>query len=73
MILKDFLLRTLCLTFDQEVEGGDSAPLLLRDSTWSTVSSPGPQHKKDMELLELVQGRATKQSEGWSTSLMRTG
>ena len=33
----------------------------------------GPQHKKDMDLLEQVQRRATKMIGAWSTSPMRTG
>ncbi|GAB0205420.1 cAMP-dependent protein kinase inhibitor alpha [Grus japonensis] len=33
----------------------------------------GSQYKKDMELLERVQRRATRWSKGWSTSSMRTG
>ena len=40
---------------DQQVEGGDSAPLL---QFW------GLQHKKDMELMEQVQRRATKMIRG---------
>ncbi|GAB0188593.1 hypothetical protein GRJ2_001324600 [Grus japonensis] len=33
----------------------------------------GPQYKKDMKLLEQVQRRPQKQSEGWSTSPVMTG
>ena len=33
----------------------------------------GPQQKKDMELLERVQRRATRMIGGWNTSPMRTG
>jgi len=33
----------------------------------------GPQYKKDWELLEWVQRRATKMIGGWSTSPMKTG
>ena len=33
----------------------------------------GPQHKKDVELLEWVQRRATKMIMGWSTSPIRKG
>ncbi|GAB0193755.1 cAMP-dependent protein kinase inhibitor alpha [Grus japonensis] len=33
----------------------------------------GPQYKKDMDLLERVQRRTRRCSEGWSTSPMKTG
>jgi len=33
----------------------------------------GPQHKKDLELLEQIQRRPQGFLEGWSTSLTRTG
>ncbi|TRZ18575.1 hypothetical protein HGM15179_008487 [Zosterops borbonicus] len=33
----------------------------------------GPQHKKDVELLEQVRRRPQRCSEGWSTSAMETG
>jgi len=39
----------------QQVKGGDSAPLLHSDDP-----PPGVLHRKDMELLEQVQRRATK-------------
>ena len=32
-----------------------------------------PQHRKDVELLERIQRRATKMIRGWSTSPMRKG
>ena len=43
----------------QQVEGGDSAPLLRSGETPLGVLCPA-QHRKDMELLEQVQRRATK-------------
>jgi len=33
----------------------------------------GPQHKPDMDLLEWVQRRPQKLSEGWNPSAVRTG
>ncbi|GAB0206172.1 cAMP-dependent protein kinase inhibitor alpha [Grus japonensis] len=59
---------------DQQVEGGDSAPLLRSAETplQCCVQLGGPQHKKDMELLERVQRRPRRCCEGWSTSALET-
>ena len=32
----------------------------------------GPQHRKDVELLERIQRRATKVNQGWETSLLHS-
>jgi len=45
---------------DQQVEGDDSASLLLCDNTWSTAPSSESSTQKDMELLDQVQRRAMK-------------
>jgi len=44
---------------------------LVRPHLESCVQLWSPQHKKDMDLLEKVQRRPQKWSEGWNTSPMR--
>ena len=46
---------------------------LVRAHLESCLQLWSPQHKKDMELLERVQMKPLKWSEGWSTSPMRKG
>jgi len=46
---------------------------LLRPHLESCVQLWSPQHRKDVDLLERVQRRPQKCSEGWSTSPVRTG
>jgi len=52
----------------QQVKGGDSAPLLcsppMRPHLKSCIQLWSPQDRKDMELLERVQRRATKLIKG---------
>jgi len=46
---------------------------LVSPNLESCVQLWSPQHRKDMELLDWVQRRPQKFSEGWSTSPMRKG
>lgn len=48
-------------------KGRDFHPVLWRDPIWNTASTSadgGPQHRKDMDLLEQVQRRPTKMIRG---------
>jgi len=46
---------------------------LVRPHLESCVQLWSPQHEKDMDVLERVQRRPRRWSEGWSTSPTRTG
>ena len=57
----------------QQGKGGDSAPLLRSGETplESCVQLWSPQHRKDMDLLEWAQRRATKIVKRDGTPLLR--
>jgi len=46
---------------------------LVRLHLESCVQLWSPQHKKEVDLLEQVQRRTTKWSEGWNTSSLKKG
>jgi len=48
-------------------------PALVRAHLEFCVQLWSPQHRKDMDLLELGQRRPLKWSEGWNTSARRKG
>ncbi|PKU36006.1 hypothetical protein llap_13688 [Limosa lapponica baueri] len=58
----NYVLGCIKRSVGQQVGGGDSAPLLLSGETPPGVWHPAleSQHRKDMDLLERVQRRATK-------------
>ncbi|GAB0175556.1 cAMP-dependent protein kinase inhibitor alpha [Grus japonensis] len=47
--------------------------ILVRPHLEYCIQFWGPQHRKDIDLLERVQRRPQRRSEGWSTSPVRTG
>ncbi|GAB0182855.1 mitochondrial enolase superfamily member 1 [Grus japonensis] len=63
--VRDVIYLDLCKTFDQEVKGGDSAPLFHSHETPPAVLCPAlGSPVQDMELLEQVQRRAMKTIRG---------
>jgi len=59
---------------DQQVKRGDSASLLSRDSTWSTVSSSGaPSARRTWSCWSMSRGGPQRWWEIWSTSPMKSG